>query len=62
MVYLALTPQGLQEILDTPEAAEAPVMLRSTCLIRELVANFIIRSQERRFSIRPVRRQCGVAP
>lgn len=25
MVYLALTPQGLQEILDTPETAEAPV-------------------------------------
>jgi hypothetical protein len=25
MVYLALTPQGLQEILDTPEAVEMPI-------------------------------------
>lgn len=25
MVYLALTPQGLQEILDAPEVAKIPV-------------------------------------
>jgi hypothetical protein len=32
MVYLALTPQGLQEILDTPEAAEAPVWCGANAL------------------------------
>lgn len=32
MVYLALTPQGLQEILDTPEAAELPVWCGANAL------------------------------
>lgn len=32
MVYLALTPQGLQEILDTPEAVEMPVWCGANAL------------------------------
>jgi len=32
MVYLALTPQGLQEILDTPEAAKMPVWCGANAL------------------------------
>ena len=32
MVYLALTPQGLQEILDTPGAAGAPVWCGANAL------------------------------
>jgi len=32
MVYLVLTPQGLQEIFDAPEAAEAPVWCGANAL------------------------------
>lgn len=32
MVYLALTSQGLQEILDTPEVAEMPVWCGANAL------------------------------
>ncbi|RYF44374.1 MAG: hypothetical protein EOO38_18040 [Cytophagaceae bacterium] len=32
MVYLALTPQGLQEILDTPEAVEMPIWCGANAL------------------------------
>ncbi|MGJ9420706.1 hypothetical protein ACHAC9_23585 [Massilia sp. CMS3.1] len=32
MVYLALTPQGLQEILDTPEAVQMPVWCGANAL------------------------------
>jgi len=32
MVYLALTPQGLQEILDNPEAAEAHIWCGANAL------------------------------
>lgn len=32
MVYLALTPQGLQEILNTPEGAKVPVWCGANAL------------------------------
>ena len=32
MVYLALTPRGLQEILDAPEAAKFPVWCTANAL------------------------------
>lgn len=32
MVYLALTPQGLREILSTPEAAKTPVWCSADAL------------------------------
>jgi len=35
MVYLALSPQGLQEILDTPEAAKMPVWYGADALCED---------------------------
>jgi hypothetical protein len=35
MVYLALTPQGLQEILAAPEAANVPVWCSADALSEE---------------------------
>lgn len=32
MVYLALTPQGLQEILDAPETAKTPIWCSADAL------------------------------